>query len=533
MDTFHLIVAYNVSRIRDIYVEVIRDYYTFKLAQKTTDIYGHSLVIRNQIEYLVDRIESKLVYLGSNEISLGRTYIPRVKRGLINGLGSIVKAITGNLDQENAVRLETQIQEIRRLAVNRQNQTLGIMSELFTEYHSKLEVIVKNQRELKKTIDKLINQSETLINDVTTMQIYNQIETCLQQLYDRASTLENAITFCHLGRLHPSIVEPSHLIAELGNIQKDIEKNDVQLPYAPSLKNIHVIEKSIVVKAYSTNESITFVLEIPLVTKHPYKLLHLYPIPNKNNAILIPMNPYLLLGGNEFAYPHEPCTSITEEDVLCRHLQWHQLKDSQDCIVQLLQHHEPDNCTYATANFNDTIIQQIRENSWIVILKQEEVFKTTCGDKVQYQRNDGVALITVDKECTVDVAGKSLRTHKRFINIMESIPLPKTSNIKSRKDAPITLQIEDVPLDDLKDLLKKTKVIQPEPEEPMITPKPSWLTVCVYIGIAAVVMWFAARRYKQYWKRSPATPEVLQLQSHEPLQQQSPACFTLKGGGVI
>lgn len=36
-------------------------------------------VIKNQVE------SSKLVYLGSKEISIGRIYIPRIKRVLING----------------------------------------------------------------------------------------------------------------------------------------------------------------------------------------------------------------------------------------------------------------------------------------------------------------------------------------------------------------------------------------------------------------------------------------------------------------
>ncbi|XP_030025657.2 uncharacterized protein LOC115444138 [Manduca sexta] len=249
------------------------------------------------------------------------------------------------------------------------------MTDFIKENNAKLNIINKNQKELNQAIKDLSKQNLGLENEMHVINMYNQIEICLQQVYDRVELLENAITFAHLGQLHPSIVDPSFL-----------QVKNTQLMYSPTIENIHAIEKLIELKAYSTNESINFVLEISLVTNLPYSLLHLYSIPNKNNTVLIPKNPYLILGGSEFAYPLEPCTSITEKVVICRHLEWHQLNKSEDCIAQLLQHKQPHNCKYATAEINNNIIKQIKENSWIAILKQEEIAKTTCEENVEYQR---------------------------------------------------------------------------------------------------------------------------------------------------
>ncbi|XP_030033733.2 uncharacterized protein LOC115449968 [Manduca sexta] len=504
---------------------------TFKLAQIRITFYKNSLVIRNQIEYLIDKIESKLVYLGSSTIGLGRTFIPRTRRGLINGLGSIIKVITGNLDQEDAIKIDNQIQEIKRLAIHKQSQTLGIMTDFIKENNAKLNIISKNQKELNQAIKDLSKQNLGLENEMHVINIYNQIEICLQQVYDRVELLENAITFAHLGQLHPSIVDPSFLVAELMKIQGEASKNNTQFMYSPTIENIHAIEKSIELKAYSTNESINFVLEIPLVTNHPYSLLHLYSIPNKNNTILIPKNPYLILGSSEFAYPHEPCTSITEKVVICRHLEWHQLSKSEDCIAQLLQYRQPHNCKHATAEINNNIIKQIKENSWIAILKQEEIAKTTCGENVEYQRISGIVLITTNRKCNIKIAGRTLTTHMEYLNVKESIPLPKTQYASTQ--SPITVQLEEVNLDNLKDILKKTQVTQ-ENDEPVITMKPSWPTICMYLIITIIASAVAIKWYLRSCKQSSAAPECLQLQSQELLQQQQQpsTCFTLKGGGV-
>ncbi|CAB3232759.1 unnamed protein product [Arctia plantaginis] len=221
-------------------------------------------------------------------------------------------------------------------------------------------------------------------------------------------------------------VDPIFLIEELNIIQNEING---KLPFDSNLNSIHFWEKAIIVKAFSTNGTLTFILDIPIVAEQSYNLLHLYSIPNNNDTILIPKNPILILGNDEFAYPHEPCTEIAEDNVICKHLEWQPLLHSTDCIAQLLQHQEPHNCTYATASYDNNIVQQIKENSWIVIMKQDEVVKTICNNDVQYQRNKGVFLITTDNNCKVQIRDRVLMTHKRYINQRETIPLPE--HIKS------------------------------------------------------------------------------------------------------
>lgn len=526
-NTYHLAVIYNTTKLRDIYVDICSNYYTIKLKQNSSVDLTTTF---KQIDYLVDNIESKLLYLGFDTIGFKTSY--RQKRGLINGLGSVIKSITGNLDQEDAIKLDNEIKAIKAsISNNRMNQrkSINIMQNFMKDYERNLNVIKNNQMKIYRTIDRYSEQRTEFETNFLTTTIFNQIENSLQQLYDRLETLENAITFAHLEKMHPSIIDVSYLIEELNQIQNEINGN---LAFAPNMNNIHLWEKTIKVKAYSTNETLNFILDLPIVAEQPYNLLHLYSIPNNNNTILIPENPYLVLGNNEFAYPHEPCNSITEEEVICTHLEWKALLHSNDCIAQLIQHQEPHNCTYATASYENNIIQQIKDNSWIVVMKQEEVIKTICNKDVQYQRNKGVFLITTDNSCKIQIQDRTLSTHQRYINIRETIPLPRA--YKTPNAAPIKLKLDNINLDNLKDALHHSEDIAIPEEDPITIPStPSWPSITMYtlvfltgVGVAVYKLWWKPRSAQITAQQQPE-PEEIQLRSQPPLR------LHLKGGGVM
>lgn len=513
--------------MREIFIEICSNYYTIKLKQNSSVDTNN---IAKQIDYRIDTIESKLLYLGLETVGFKSSY--RYRRGLIDGLGTVVKAITGNLDQSDAIQFDKEIRTIQSSLTNdrvNQRKTISIMQDFMKEYENNLKNIKDNQIKIYKEINRYSTQKTEFETNFLTRSIFNDIENSLQQLYDRLDTLENALTFSHLEKMHPSIIDPSHLIEELNQIKKEISG---YLAFAPNSKNIQLWEKAITVKAYSTNETINFILDIPIVAEQPYDLLHLYSIPNTNNTILIPKNPLLILGNNEFAYPHEPCTEITEDEVICKHLEWNTLLHSNDCIAQLIQHQEPHNCTYVTATLKNNIIQQIKDNSWIVIMKHEEVIKTICGNDIQYQRNKGVLLITTDNNCKVQVMDRTLTTHQRYIKMQETIPLPRAH--QTPKALPIKINLEEIKLDSLKEALKQADEVKSSITDTVtISSTPSWSSISLYIILAGTAISIAV--YKYWWIPKSAHTSVSQQPEAETIQLQSQPSVRLhlKGGGVI
>lgn len=222
---------------------------------------------------------------------------------------------------------------------------------------------------------------------------------------------------------------------------------------------------------------------------------------------------------------------ITENEVICKHLEWQKLPHSKDCIAQLLQHQEPHNCTYATATYETNVIQQIKDNNWIAILKQEEVIKTICGNDVQYQRNKGVLLITINSNCRIQIMDKTIMTHERYVNIRETIPLPRAH--QTPRASPIVVNLENINLDNLKNAIKQSEEIQvSEDNNAVISSKPSWSSITLYIiivltgtGIAIYIFWWIPKSALT----SAQQPEAEELQH----RSQPSARLHLKGGGVM
>lgn len=251
----------------------------------------------------------------------------------------------------------------------------------------------------------------------------------------------------------------------------------------------------------------------------------------------MPKNPFLVLGNSEFAYPHEPCEEISEKEVICKHLEWQKLQNSEDCIAQLIQHQEPHNCTYATAILENNKINQIKDNSWIAIIKKEEVIKTTCGEEVEYKRSKGVFLITVDNNCQIHLMGKTLQTHRKYINVKETIPLPRVH--ETTQSLPLRINLENIELDNIKDIIQKTQALQDIPDRfETITTTPSWLSIMLYVILTIAL---AGAIYRKLWqkyksRRTMNIEDIENGQQVEDTQQQplsSSVRLSLKGGGVM
>lgn len=500
-------------RSKNVYLELV----------KTENIYIHresndrERIHRDQFKYIIETIENKFFYL-LPEIKVNKI---RRKRGLINGLGSIVKAITGNLDEEDAIKFEKEIYTLKKYvkqSQTKQNQNIGLMNSFMKEYDNTLKKIKNNQDIIIDNLNRINRNISVLDSRINILQIYMQIENNLQQIYDKLTLLETAITFASLKKLHPSILEPRQLLNELLNIRKE---NNIRLPFETNRANIHLIESTIEVKAYSTSSSLTFILEIPIVSRSNYDLLHIYPIPDDNNLIRIPKSPYLILGSKEFSYLQEPCNEITDSIKICNHLKLERVEETQDCVIQILRHISANNCSTASVILPRTKIEQIKENSWIIITQEEETLRTKCINNEKFQRIKGSYRITTIGDCYLEIDGKILQTHIKELNVKETIPLPRFKiNLTKSEYAPI--QLEHINLDELHTLSRLH--IDPENKGKQYLPhrKPSWTSIVTLIIIISYIIFLINRRYNIIKCKRTNTMTKASNQPEESLVPQQP-----------
>ncbi|KAJ0183407.1 hypothetical protein K1T71_001383 [Dendrolimus kikuchii] len=286
--------------------------------------------------------------------------------------------------------------------------------------------------------------------------------------------------------MHPSIIPPHSLIEELNLMQKT---NNFKPIDNISIKNIHNIEKSISVKAYSTEATLTFILDIPSIDTNPYDLIHLYSIPDKRNLTIIPKSKYLALGSDEYSYLDEDCRKMTQGTLLCTSLNTQAIEDSDDCIIKLIKHQTP-NCTKAKLHLKHNKIEKIAEDKWLVILKEEAVARKQCGPKSEYIKLIGIHIISITKECKLNILNRTLRTNAHAISVDNIIPLPK-EEITTPENTPIKLTLEDIALDNVYKLLDRAEDVEVDSniDWRLIMATPSWSTIGLYVTLITYVCW--------------------------------------------
>ncbi|CAB3255679.1 unnamed protein product [Arctia plantaginis] len=163
-------------------------------------------------------------------------------------------------------------------------------------------------------------------------------------------------------------------------------------------------------------------------------------------------------------------------------------------------------------------------------MKQEEVIKTVCNNDVQYQRNKGVFLITTNNNCKVHILGKILMTHQRYVNVKETVPLPRAR--QTMKILPIKINLESIKLDNLKNAIQQAEKIKiPDENLTLISTTPSWSSILLYFIIITII---GAGIHRFWWKHKSAQISVPQQEAEEiQLQQQPSTRLHLKGGGVM
>lgn len=168
---------------------------------------------------------------------------------MIDGLGSIIKAISGNLDNNDLVNIE-----------NKFSLTTDVLEGL----------------------NKKISNLSSHINDLTHEYLQNNIKNSVtsellfsyQSLTDICNNLNEAYVFAQHDILHPSIIDQVHLTDSINRIPKEIN----------ILRNVLKLEAQIKPHVTLQSNIMIFQLPIPIISRNTYNLEQILPIINKNKT---------------------------------------------------------------------------------------------------------------------------------------------------------------------------------------------------------------------------------------------------------
>lgn len=516
VDYWTLIQKFDLTKLKNEFMILENNYLKINKSMQLTKFgkeYSNEMSnYKNIVESLISITRIKFNQLISEDNP------KRQKRGLVNGLGSIIKAITGNLDSEDAERYDI---AIKQLTSNQQEikaivkDQISLTQSAIIKFNETIEKVSTNQKVMKSRILQL----EQIMNEVTLTNanmyeliifntIFTQLITAITSIQQILNTLENAVSFAKLNTLHPSIINPIDLLAELKVIDPLITQN--KLPFDINEENIILFEKTANVKGYIRGNEIIFIIEIPIVEIKKYNYFHLFAFPIKvrnHYQVIVPKNKFLSLNELKYGFSNEKCNEIASSQFICHSLATTTIHEDSPCEVQLLRFSNNYNmCMPKIIQLSRTKLQKISENKWIAIFPKEVIATQICNKDESNEALIGSYLITLSERCHLKLNEEIIRVFQNPTTSRKLANLPNLSfNYAYTSEASKTI-LEPMHLEhlDLDDLHKIVKVMDKNREriDSIKTPKLHYDNISVWtlLLFLVVIPLIAFIVYKMYKK---------------------------------
>lgn len=296
----------------------------------------------------------------------------RTKRGLINGLGTIIKGITGNLDASDAERINRQI-DIILGNENSLKSEFSQQTKLNTQMIERFGNITKHINQQQEVITRYLkylndNSQNQIRNDYKIFkysQYLNQINYNIDLLNEHITGIAEAIVLAKLNIIPKMILNPH----ELAEINHTFENQNI------NITTIEHIYELLSLQAYSNGTNIIFNIRIPFTLRESYTLFHVIPLPIQGTKI-IRMKPYLILNTEHTQSFDEKCNHIEGTFYCYQTPNWKKVSQSK-CIAKIINN-EPAQCELHDRD-KEVEIFEAEPNHLIFINMPETVINTTCG----------------------------------------------------------------------------------------------------------------------------------------------------------
>lgn len=274
--------SYNLDTLNKYFYQIKRNTEKcIQISKKSRGFYIRLAI--NQIENKIEVIEHKLHKI----INPSRT-----KRGLINGLGNIVKFITGNLDQDdlNDINKNIDILTKNQNKLNKKiSQSVTIFSNITEKLYNELKIIESNQNYTVSMLHLYANQFEQLYF----LQTHKDY---LEAFEKQLDVITRTITLTNDEIPNLEIITFSELKEIQNQLLSDYDKNTL-ITY-DSLHPFEILQ-STKLGIISINNLIVMALKVPILNPTYYNISRIYPIPNEDSIALIPPAQYYLENGME------------------------------------------------------------------------------------------------------------------------------------------------------------------------------------------------------------------------------------------
>lgn len=492
------------------------------------------LLFKYQILHLFSKLNKTTLQL--------ETFEPRrVKRGLFNPLGTFIKSISGNLDNDDALQFENALKILQKndqeLTFNL-NRHISLYKEMTIQQTSILNNMSQNQQKLDKAISHIINMTNTdrerISQYAQLSQLFNMISENVQDLSDEISRLENILAFSRTNSMHHSLLSIQDLSFMISKLKAFYGSNSVlnlDIRYYYDLVSLG---------SYFADKKIVIVLKFPILSMSTYDLYRLCPVPNKHSEIILPSFPYLATNSREFVYMEAECPKI-DTWYICKQKISHQTRTQRDCIYHLIYQQEIDDTCHPTpiSLFKEALLELDSQHYVISFPKQTKV-QISCGQE-EHHLLQGSYLATIPRNCSIKTPEFTIANIDDKIrgHAVEIMTIPKESSITKKQS--LRYNLTTIDLNKLHNIQHQVLMEVPTMVDSLnLSNTPIYHTTIPLYGVivfstAALIIWYYYRQQRsEKWNPSTSTNiEMSGLSERSPpgsstsIQERKAATFAL------
>lgn len=274
---------------------------------------GKNMIIemKNQLDQIVSKeitiLKADTIKIKQKLNNLVKTVAPyksdRVKRGLINAGGNVLKWLFGTADNNDLLEVNNKISNLQSKSegiMNLMNEQVTIIKNLdnnnkkINNNFEKFKIVIQSLQTRIEGITKSDISYKAIINKeiIETLSLNSALRTSeylLNDIKESVSDLTNALEATALHKLSPHFISPTLLLDALKLVQNHLP-NGLSLITSNFDKNLFIYYDIAIVKSVYFNNTLRLFAEIPL--KAPGRYFNVYralPLPyhtNKENTKL-------------------------------------------------------------------------------------------------------------------------------------------------------------------------------------------------------------------------------------------------------
>lgn len=360
---------------------------TYKLSHTDSSLFKY------QTRHLYAKLDKVLMQLDTLRPS-------RTKRGLINPLGTIIKSISGNLDNEDALKFENALRTLNKndqILSQSLNKHITLYKEMTIQQNQIIRNISLNQVKLERALTfvmNMTNDNERIIHYVHLVQLFAILSENVQELMSEINRIENILAFSRNKSIHHSILsvkDVRNIISQLKRTYRSGQIIDI---------DIRDYYEILSLASYFTESTVVIVLKFPITFSTEYQLYELCPVPNKESLIIVPTAPYIASNSQEYVYMEAECPKVSSWHI-CEQKIVHQILSRTDCIQKLIQSQEIDGtCKPTPISLTKEALIELDSYHYIIAFPNSTKVQLSCG-KERFEMLQGSFMVSVPQGCKI------------------------------------------------------------------------------------------------------------------------------------